>query len=322
MQESPEIEAVIRRAWDAVLAGDHDAMRKLSSSNPNARYIASADDEWWRGGEGFVQLQVQRSREIGFVRLEFDRLEAFEHGDVGWAAGSFTGYRPSGDGLKLRFAATLMIEAGMWRIVQWHTSKGIPNAEVFGSSITKTLDGLVSSLDGSSAQLMAAASPTGNVTLMFTDIEDSTRILEQLGDEEWAEIISEHLAALRAAVERRGGTVVKTLGDGAMAAFGSVKDALSAAVSLQQAFTELPLKVRIGVHTGKAFQTAGDYVGITVNKAARIASAAAGGEILASCVTAELAVDHDIELGPHRVVHLKGLDGTHRVVPVVSVPPT
>ena len=317
MKKSPEIEAVVRRYWDAILAGDADAIRNLTSYDPNARYIATADDEWWLGSDNFVRLAVQRATEVGFVRLEYDRLEAFEHGDVGWAAASVTALRRSGDTLSFRFTTTFILEAGIWRVVQWHGSVGVPNPEVFGYDITTSLNGLVSSLDEASAELVAAAAPSGTVTLMFTDIEGSTRMSEQQGDDRWSEIIDRHFASVRQIVERAGGTLIKTLGDGTMIAFPAVRDALSSAVELQRSATGLNLRIRIGVHTGDALHSAGDYVGITVNKAARIASAAAGGEILISSVTAELATGQDVDLGPGRVVELKGLDGTHRIVPVI-----
>jgi len=77
------------------------------------------------------------------------------------------------------------------------------------------------------------------------------------------------------------------------------------------------LRVRIGIHTGDAVQAEADYAGIAVNKTARITSAASGGEILASSITVELADSLGFQFGPERSAELKGISGTHRLIPVV-----
>jgi class 3 adenylate cyclase len=74
--------------------------------------------------------------------------------------------------------------------------------------------------------------------------------------------------------------------------------------------------VRVGLHSGDVIHAEGDYVGMTVNKAARIAAAARGGEIMVSAVTAELVGDHGFEFGEPMTVTLKGLAGTHRIIPL------
>lgn len=80
-----------------------------------------------------------------------------------------------------------------------------------------------------------------------------------------------------------------------------------------------PFEVRIGVHTGDAIQADGDFIGTTVNKAARIASAAMAGEIVVSSATAELVSGRDYDLGASRSVELKGLAGTHRITQLSSL---
>ncbi|MGI9666425.1 MAG: adenylate/guanylate cyclase domain-containing protein, partial [Acidimicrobiia bacterium] len=97
-------------------------------------------------------------------------------------------------------------------------------------------------------------------------------------------------------------------------------DALGAALEIQQLVEADPFMIRIGLHTGDAVTADGDYIGTTVNKAARIASAAEAGEVLLSSVTAEMASGRSYGLGSDRVVALKGLNGTHRVVPLTSPP--
>ena len=161
----------------------------------------------------------------------------------------------------------------------------------------------------------------GTVTLVFTDIEGSSELSEQIGDQAWAELIGWHDDTLRRMTESEGGTVVKTLGDGAMLAFESARSAVRSAVSIQEAITARgagpPLKIRIGVHTGETVITDTDYLGHTVNKAARIAAAADGGQIMVSGVVQEPVGDTaDIRLGQPIPVELKRLTGTHLISPV------
>jgi class 3 adenylate cyclase len=99
-----------------------------------------------------------------------------------------------------------------------------------------------------------------------------------------------------------------------------VTDALGAALDIQLHAGDEPFNVRVGLHTGDAVSSDGDYIGITVNKAARIASAAEPGETLLSSVTAEMASGRNYGLGSNRTVDLKGLAGTHRVTQLVSQP--
>ena len=115
--------------------------------------------------------------------------------------------------------------------------------------------------------------------------------------------------------------IVKTLGDGAMAAFDSTRSAAQAAIKIQGSLSEErnqpDLKIRIGLHVGEVLQTGEDYLGQAVNKAARIASAAAGGEIMvSSAVAALLSDDPQFEFGMPINSELKGLPGTHSTVPM------
>jgi class 3 adenylate cyclase len=321
MKESPEIEALLRRMFRAVFV-DHNATALQNigrgSSDPRNRTILAADDEVYQGPGTDLdgEFLVRRAMEMGIVSIEFDLVEAFEEGDVGWAAAILTGHRDGGEPVRSRYTGVFTLEDGVWRTVQWHASLGVPNEHAFGVELTKDLDALVASLDESAGTAIAESSGAGTVTLLFSDVEDSTRMTELVGDTEWAAIISRHLTSLRSAVEDHRGTLVKTLGDGAMAAFGSVTSALDAALDIQRHAGDEPFKIRIGVHTGDAIQADGDYIGTTVNKAARIASAAHPGEIVVSSATAELTTGRGYNLGASRSVELKGLAGTHRITPL------
>ena len=123
-------------------------------------------------------------------------------------------------------------------------------------------------------------------TFMFTDIVDSTKLVEALGEEKWQKLLSWHDRKLRELIEGAGGEVIKHTGDGYFAAFGAPAAAVEAAATIQRALDEhepLAPDVRIGLHTGGALHKAdGDYSGQGVHMAARIGALAGGGEILIS----------------------------------------
>jgi class 3 adenylate cyclase len=154
--------------------------------------------------------------------------------------------------------------------------------------------------------------PTGTVTFLFTDIQGSTRLLQQLGDR-YAAVRDEHAVIVRRAVEAGGGVEVSTEGDSFFVAFGSPVGAVRAAVAAQRGLAAhdwppgRPVRVRMGLHTGEGVLGGDNYVGIDVNRAARIAAAGHGGQVLVSDATRGL-VAHALpegvsfrDLGPHRL---------------------
>jgi predicted ATPase/class 3 adenylate cyclase len=150
--------------------------------------------------------------------------------------------------------------------------------------------------------------PRGTVTFLFTDIEGSTRLLHELGAERYADALAEHRRVLREAFERHGGVEVDTQGDAFFVAFATAPGALEAAREAQR---ELELPVRMGLHTGTPLLAEEGYVGGDVHRAARIAAAGHGRQILVSTATAAL-VDRDElrDLGEHR---LKDLSAPERI---------
>jgi class 3 adenylate cyclase len=123
--------------------------------------------------------------------------------------------------------------------------------------------------------------PSGTVTLLFTDIERSTRLLHELG-ERYADVLAEHRRVLREAFSRHGGVEVDTQGDAFFVAFARASDAVAAAGEARDALADGPVRVRIGVHTGEPVVTEEGYVGVDVHRAARIMGAGHGGQILLS----------------------------------------
>src|ERR671922_2004076 len=142
--------------------------------------------------------------------------------------------------------------------------------------------------------------PSGTVTFLFTDVEGSTKLLHELGAEAYAEALAEHRRVIREACAAEGGVEVDTQGDAFFFAFPTAPSALAAAGALTRALADGSIRVRVGVHTGTPIVTAEGYVGRDVHRAARIAAAGHGGQVLVSAATAAL-IDGDIrDLGDHR----------------------
>ena len=156
--------------------------------------------------------------------------------------------------------------------------------------------------------------PSGRVTFLFTDIEGSTRLLTELGPEEYAHALAEHRRVLRDAFARHRGVEVDTQGDAFFVAFGSVDDAVDAGAAAQRALGDKRTRIRVGIHTGQPALTREGYVGVDIHRAARICAAAHGGQIILSAASrAALRGGTDWEfkdLGLHR---LKDLTETVRL---------
>jgi predicted ATPase len=142
--------------------------------------------------------------------------------------------------------------------------------------------------------------PAGTVTLLFTDIEGSTQLLHELGDR-YAAILIDHRRVLRDVFAAHGGVEVDTQGDAFFVAFPDAEEAVGAAADAQAALAGGPIRVRIGLHTGRPDRIDEGYVGEDVHLGARVAAAGHGGQVLLSQPTAD-AVDRPLtDLGEHRV---------------------
>lgn len=158
---------------------------------------------------------------------------------------------------------------------------------------------------------LASRLPAGTVTLLFTDIEGSTRLLAELGDA-YVELLSEHRTEVRRAFTAHGGIEVDTQGDAFFYAFASARSAVRAAGEVQEALERGRTRIRIGIHTGEPMLTDEGYVGMDVHRAARIMGAGHGGQVLISESTRDLLTDAVAlrDLGEHR---LKDLSAPQRL---------
>ena len=305
---------MLRRVLEAWQLADVDALRNLHSQSPAFRSIGTDPDEWW-GVEEFMPVAAAQVVELPDFRFEWDDVEGFQLGGVGWGATRGRMVLEDGGVILMRFTAVMVIEGGVWRCVQTHVSIPAPNEVAIGVTLTKTLDDLLGALDPATLDVLDEVE--GTATLMFTDIEGSTALAETLGDSEWRRAIEAHDRTLQQLVGRHGGRVIKTLGDGALVSFAAARPALRCAGELQEAFASHQFRVRIGIHAGDVVRTSDDVIGTTVNKAARVAAAAAGGQVVVSSVVRELiGAAPEFEFGDPFLVELKGLEGAHELVPV------
>ena len=168
--------------------------------------------------------------------------------------------------------------------------------------------------------------PTGTVTLLFTDIESSTRLVQELGDT-YSQLLSDHRRLVRDAVADAGGREVDCRADEFFVAFAEPEGALAAALAAQRALAAAPwpeaatVRVRMGMHTGRPVLADDTYYGMDVHRAARICRSGHGGQVLVSGATREALYSADLggaelrDLGEHE---LKGLPQAERIFQVVA----
>jgi class 3 adenylate cyclase len=187
------------------------------------------------------------------------------------------------------------------------------------SDIGSSIDTVARQALSEQPDLKKHAAPDGTVTIMFSDIEGSTEKTDRLGDKAWMDVLREHNAIVREQIKAHGGFEVKSEGDGFMVAFQSAGKALECAAAIQTALAmrnataEEPVRVRMGLHAGEVIKEGEDFFGRNVIMAARVASQANGGQILASSVLKALLSGSDVSWGEARTVELKGLSGEHEI---------
>jgi class 3 adenylate cyclase len=318
---SKELEAVVGRFLDARVGLDIDAMKALNSKSEFLRQIGSDRDEWRQGFDATVQAWIDNQFQDSWRVTEASllRIEAYENGETGWAAVEQERTLVNGQVFVFRITMVFVLEDYAWKLIQIHFSIPVADEQVLGVSLTSTLDNLLTSIDTDAERDGDLDGTVGTASLVFTDVVGSTSLSQSMGDRAWSELITDHFSAVEDIVVQNGGAVIKTLGDGGMYVFSAGTAALRAAIAMQQSAIGAPgpyLDLRIGIHTGDVVRTASDYLGLTVNKAARVAAAAEGGQILVSASTVGMINDAEFDFGVPIVAELKGIAGTHELRPL------
>ena len=202
------------------------------------------------------------------------------------------------------------------------------------ASTGATLTRLQAGLRTTSIELVAAAvadelpavpvPDSGTLTIVFSDIENSTSRSAEIGDAAWMEVLNVHNAIIRRQVARFRGREVKSQGDGFMLVFDSARAAVDAMIETQRSLESWArsqptsaVRVRAGIHTGDVIRVEDDFLGKHVTLAARVANSARGGEILVSALVREIVdARGDLAFEEPRLVELKGLPGKWAVHPV------
>jgi adenylate cyclase len=319
VEPSEEIRRVIERWTMSIAEGDRASILGRLSKEPGTLIIGTDPAEWWRDTDAHV-IWARQIEEILRFPITATEIEAWEEGSVGWAGVKET-VDWEGKTFESRATYVLHLERGEWKVVQVHWSFPRAHLETLGRSLTVSLDELERTVQRERPDLSASRAVDGTVTIVFTDIVDSTPALARLGDLGWLEVIQRHNRVISDVTAAHGGAVVETQGDGSMLAFSSARRAVACAQAIQQEIARTfsdylpPIRVRIGIHTGDAIKDAEHFFGTTVHYAARVASQAVGGEVLVSTAVHELvlAANGDFTFLAGRDVALKGIAGQHRL---------
>lgn len=306
-------------------ARDIDATTACFASRPDCVFIGSGLDERRVGPE---EIRAHFSRDFAqseWLSMSWLRRDAIPIGDAyaAWGVGDIEAHVGSRRvDTRFRFTAAIARFDGHWRFLQGHLSLPSPGQQE-GESWPASIEHTFSRLTAGRLDKLAEESPDGTVTLLFTDIENSSQAQESLGDSAWLEIVRRHSDAVARCAASNDGEVVKSLGDGFMVAFRSALNGVACALDLQRMLSGMdgtaPLRVRMGLHTGEMIRDGVDFFGLHVTQASRIAALAGGGQILVSGPLRDL-IERDGRYLFHnpREVELKGLSGNHRVYEVAA----
>ncbi|MEY2568622.1 MAG: hypothetical protein QOE35_3151 [Actinomycetota bacterium] len=297
--------------------GDEAAWRRLWSTRPGVISVGTDPREWWDDAEVAISLHGRQTIDRGPATFLVQDGAAFQEGSVGWAIFN-TEVEWMGGRTPARLTGIFHLERRMWKLVHLHRSFGILNEE-YGAHLTTSIESIAESVSDERPDVTRATAPNGTVTVLFTDMEGSTQLMERLGEKDWMAVLHDHNRVVRDQAARQSGFEVKSQGDGFMLAFSSARNALRCAVGIQQelAYRDDMVRVRIGLHTAEAIREADDFYGKGVVLAARVAAEARGAEILVSSLVRDLVDTSDeFSFGDPVEVELKGLNGFYRLYAV------
>lgn len=249
-------------------------------------------------------------REHAELRAARQRIAALEAAVLRLEANAADSERPDGRAVRVARTAARAVVGTADRLREGGVS----------GLVTASLDDLTRFITEDRLEIERIASPDGTVTILFSDIVDSTARNEQLGDKGWLKVLRAHDLVVRREVEARRGHVVKSQGDGYMVVFPDPLAGVRAALAVQaQLHTRRPLRaadihIRIGLHTGRVLSHDGDYFGRNVALAARVAAYGGADDVLVSDTVRDAVADAPgLRTELVTTTDLKGLAGEHRL---------
>jgi class 3 adenylate cyclase len=327
----PETEAEILKILEdrtrAGEVGQIDEALSYIADDADVVVYGTGEDEKVAGDRDLLRAGYEREfaqASAVFSRIDWHSVSVSHDGSVAWVAldatdsavldGRYITYH-------VRYTAVLERRMGRWLFVQEHTS--MPgHAE--GASFPTALDAIATAIQIERPELPEQMRHDTELTLLFTDIENSTSMALRLGDARWMETLRFHNAVVRTQMLAFGGVEVKSQGDGFMLAFRDPTGALNAAIYIQRELdqyntrnAEEPIRVRIGAHSGGAIEEDDDFFGETVILASRVAALARPAEILVSTpLKAAVEGRPGLSFGEVRAVKLKGFAVSYDLYPL------
>jgi hypothetical protein len=182
MESAPELVSFLERMFRNLNALDANATVDTFSRQPGLLLIGTDPDEWWEGFEAASALwrvQFQELQSVGRFHFDIEEAVAWKEGTVGWIACRARWVSEGVAPLSYRMTVVLHEDGAYWRVVQWHSSLGASNEESFGFEMTTDVDEILTMVRDEPPPVGALAGD-GSVTIMFTDIEGSTALMESL----------------------------------------------------------------------------------------------------------------------------------------------
>jgi class 3 adenylate cyclase len=319
---SDELVNLTTRVYEAIRTADVETLGNLMSEDPCYREFGTDGDEFWQSRQDSLRVVARQFEEAGGFDLRPAMVVAWSEGTIGWSVGLVE--EPANPKApQMRTTMVFRLEAGQWKIVHMHPSYGVSNEETVGVALTTSLDALAAYADEVRPDLGSATSSEGTVTIVFTDIERSSEVAEQLGDQQWLDLLHWHNGVIESQAHRFDGMVVKSQGDGFMLAFSSASGALDFATAVQRLIADdykgRTVRVRMGINTGDAIRDRDDFFGRAVIVASRVAAHAHGGQVLATELVAGLVAGvYRFRFGDPEPAELRGLSGTYHVRPLLN----
>jgi hypothetical protein len=135
MERSEEIESIVHRVFEAIGSGDSGAVDGMVSRHPEVLLIGTDPSEWWSGHETISNILREQLKEMQDIGIELTDVRAYTEDGIGWASARARYEMPDGLGNEVRFTAVFRREDGDWRLVQGHSSIGVPNDQAFGMTM-------------------------------------------------------------------------------------------------------------------------------------------------------------------------------------------